>query len=294
MAAVMSLDLHLQPPRCAPLVLGLLVRPHPLDDLLANGRIALRHHHDGGIFLHRKALVGDRLHQLLVGLVDEPLLVGLAGGRFNLLRIVLFHVGNLVSAAAVASSFWSGMFCDGSDGDGAGDCTCAFATGTAVARIAAVKNCAQSRIVFSPILRANLTPRPPISVFEAPLETSNISQEGSGRNERSDMSRRMSELDGAIDGTPCSIRTCIGAPAGIWLSGYSSWRDSRGSCCACCHLLPRLIVVARALSQELRDDELIVSLDHCSRWEAPRGATKEGLGPQGNRTHPTEGSVRCN
>jgi len=32
----------------------------------------------------------------------------------------------------------------------------------------------------------------------------------------------------------------------------------------------RLIVLARAPSEELRDIELIVSLDHCSRWwEAP-------------------------
>src|SRR5262245_1911220 len=47
------------------------------------------------------------------------------------------------------------MFCDGCAGAGAGDCTCAFATGTAAARTAAVKNCVQSRIVFSPILRAS-------------------------------------------------------------------------------------------------------------------------------------------
>src|SRR5436309_1233589 len=48
------------------------------------------------------------------------------------------------------------MFCEGSEGDGAGDCTCAFAMGTAAARMAAVKICAQSRIMFSPILRASL------------------------------------------------------------------------------------------------------------------------------------------
>src|SRR5262245_22825892 len=71
-------------------------RPHPLDDLLANGRIVLCHHHDRGIFFNRKALVGDGLHELLVGLVHKPLFVSLAGGRLNLLRIALLYVGNLV------------------------------------------------------------------------------------------------------------------------------------------------------------------------------------------------------
>src|SRR5207249_644358 len=77
------------------------------------------------------------------------------------------------------------MFCEGCEGDGAGDCTCAFAAGTATARIAAVKNCVQSRIVFSPILRASSR-----DAKEAPFKISNISEECSSRSERSDVVKR--------------------------------------------------------------------------------------------------------
>jgi hypothetical protein len=65
----------------------------------------------------------------------------------------------------------------------------------------------------------------------------------------------------------------------------------------------RLIMFARALSQELRDDELTVSFDHCSRWEAPQGnetgaltrkATRQTKPLKRNTGKPTEGSVQCN
>ena len=52
--------------------------------------------HDRGVFLHRKTLVGDGLHELLVGLVDESPFVGVAGRRLNLLCVVLLYVGNFV------------------------------------------------------------------------------------------------------------------------------------------------------------------------------------------------------
>ncbi len=68
-------------------------------------------------------------------------------------------------------------------------------------------------------------------------------------------------------------------------------------------MLSRLIMFARALSQELRDDELTVSFDHCSRWEAPQGNETGALTRKANPTDkatrrntgkPTEGSAQCN
>src|ERR1700704_1451521 len=57
------------------------------------------------------------------------------------------------------------MLCEGCEGDGAGDCTCAFcvcafAAGTAVARSAAVRNGVHDRIVQSPIVSAAHLARP--------------------------------------------------------------------------------------------------------------------------------------
>src|SRR5262249_18374563 len=85
------------------------------------------------------------------------------------------------------------MFCDGcaGAGAGAGDCSCALAIGAAVARMAAVRNCAHSRIIFSPILHAS-SPRTHSRQHPKALtlNTSHISEECSGGTERSDMSRR--------------------------------------------------------------------------------------------------------
>jgi hypothetical protein len=107
------------------------------------------------------------------------------------------------------------------------------------------------------------------------------------------MSRRMLELDGRHMELNGSIRAHITAPVGIGCQAPVLERAARGGAAPPWCSVSRLIMFARALSQELRDDELAVSLDHCSRWEAPRGA-KWGLDPQGNGSYPTEGSVRCN
>src|SRR5262249_44392503 len=40
--------------------------------------------------------VGDGRHKRLVGFIHEPPLVGIVGGRLNLLRIALLHIGNLI------------------------------------------------------------------------------------------------------------------------------------------------------------------------------------------------------
>src|SRR5712671_6370314 len=52
------------------------------------------------------------------------------------------------------------MLCEGCEGDGAGDCTCAFAAGTAVASSAAVRNGVHDRIIHSPIFSAAHIARP--------------------------------------------------------------------------------------------------------------------------------------
>src|SRR6185503_10209788 len=75
------------PSRCVALVLVALVLKdllagfHFLHNLLTNGRVVLRHLHDRGLLFHRETLVGDGLHERLVGLVHEPPLVGVAGRR---------------------------------------------------------------------------------------------------------------------------------------------------------------------------------------------------------------------
>src|SRR5215470_2973414 len=89
---------------------------------------------------------------------------------------------------------------------------------------------------------------------------------------QSGMSRRMLELDGRH----MELRSfCIdGKTNGLLLRGLRA---------------SRLIMFARALSQELRDDELTVSFDHCSRWEAPQGNETGALTRKATRqSHSTQ------
>src|SRR6266850_5511847 len=77
------------------------------------------------------------------------------------------------------------MLCEGCEGDGAGDCTCAFTAGTAAARIAAVRNGVHGCIIHSPILSAAHIARPAAleGISRGTIQTSHISGEGSNRSE---------------------------------------------------------------------------------------------------------------
>src|SRR5258705_12069444 len=71
------------------------------------------------------------------------------------------------------------MLCEGCEGDGAGDCTCAFTAGTAVARIGAVRNGVHVRIIHSPIDYAAHIARP--AALEAILRGDNSDKSYLGR-----------------------------------------------------------------------------------------------------------------
>src|SRR5215467_6314837 len=142
------------------------------------------------------------------------------------------------------------MFCDGCEGEGAGDGTCAFATGTAAARMAAISNCAHSHIVFSPILRASSL----VAMLEATWDKQDLAR--GFRRKRNNLACR---------------DACWNSMADTWNFACFASTVKRMVFCGAAFMASRLIMFAHALSQELRDDELTVSFDHCSRWEAPQG-----------------------